>query len=81
MTDPATTASAKAIGRIGNGLMNVSLRYAAEVGADEALKPIRDWHQKQSQRLSDKCSPEALMLKSQLDDLAPLIYVTEELER
>lgn len=37
--DPAARAATRAIARIGNGLANVSLRFASEVGADEALKP------------------------------------------
>lgn len=80
MSDPTVEARAKAMRYISKGFAGVSLGYAAEADAREALAPIREWHQKQSQRLADRYSSEALMLKAQLAEIAPLIYPTEELE-
>lgn len=39
-----TAARARAIARVGQGLPNASVGWLAEVGADEALKPIRELH-------------------------------------
>ncbi len=85
MTDPAVEAARTAWRQVlphvpeGNfgGIPPENLTLAAR----EALRPIREWHQKQSQRLADRYSSEALMLKAQLAEIAPLIYPTEELER
>lgn len=80
MTDPAVEAARRA-DDIEPDLKQPDRFGEMVESAREALRPIREWHQKQSRWLSGKCSAEALMLKAQLADLAPLIYPTEELER
>lgn len=70
MTDPVASAVTRAIARIGDGLASVSLGFAAEVGADEALKPIRD--------LVEICKEFGDELD--IDDLEELIYPTKELD-
>ncbi|SIN33587.1 hypothetical protein [Mycobacteroides abscessus] len=85
-TDPAVEAARRADYIAQRGELGIYLNYKSPItrehaSAREALRPIRKWHQKQSRWLSGKCSAEALMLKAQLADLAPLIYPTEELER
>lgn len=44
MFDPVISARARALSHVGNGLPNVSVGWLAEVGAGEALRPIRDLH-------------------------------------
>ncbi|EIT89476.1 hypothetical protein [Mycobacteroides abscessus] len=80
--DPAARAATRAIARIGNGLANVSLRFASEVGADEALKPIRERHAHWVAELERPPLPATAgaIALAVLADLAPLIYPTKELE-
>lgn len=42
--DPVLDAVRRARSRVSNGMANVTLSFMAEVGADEALKPLRDMH-------------------------------------
>ncbi|WP_100525323.1 hypothetical protein [Mycobacteroides abscessus] len=83
MTDPAVEAAQRAwqAEGWGDGPLAMSEGHLAEAAAREALRPIREWHQKQSQRLADRYSSEALMLKAQLAEIAPLIFTTEELNQ
>lgn len=79
MTDPAIEARAKAIARIGDGLAGVSLGYAVECGAREALRPIRESHQHLTKMASGESLPVWTGMMAVLNVLAPLIFTTEEL--
>lgn len=69
MTDPAIEAAQRAW----NGA------YTDPVdGAHEALKPIREWYELQTQMWVDGTGGISPLL---LDGLAPLIFTSEELER
>lgn len=82
MTDPAIEARAKAIARIGDGLACVSLGYAAECGAREALRPVREkWEELLGPYATRLVDPEATGAIKILEAFAPLIFTTEELER
>lgn len=82
MTDPAVEAARKAWVASGRVPLPTQQDLRGRISAArEALRPIREWHQKQSQRLADRYSSEALMLKAQLAEIAPLIFTTEELNQ
>lgn len=81
MTDPAVEAAQRAIGHVSPDEFTNEVGDTALAAAREALRPIREWHQKQSQRLADRYSSEALMLKAQLAEIAPLIFTTEEINQ
>ncbi|WP_078278567.1 hypothetical protein [Mycobacteroides franklinii] len=78
MSDPAVEAAQRAYGAMG---AEATIWDEAVTAAREALEPIREWHQKKSQWLDCRYSSEALMLKAQLAEIAPLIFTSEELER
>ncbi|AGS82264.1 hypothetical protein PBI_BOBI_72 [Mycobacterium phage Bobi] len=48
--------------------------------AREALKPVRGVHERWAARYADRYSGGALLIKALLDELAPLLYTSEELE-
>ncbi|MDB2213840.1 hypothetical protein [Mycobacteroides abscessus] len=80
MTDPAVEAAQRAEDENTGRIPPFEWDDALD-GAIQALRPIREWHQKQSQRLADRYSSEALMLKAQLAEIAPLIFTTEEINQ
>lgn len=72
MTDPAVEAAERACTKHGFGDIK---------SAREALKPIREWYENLADTYSEGCTGNALIVKRFLEDLAPLIFTTEELER
>lgn len=82
MSDPTVEARAKAMRYISKGFAGVSLGYAAEAGAREALAPIRERHAHWVAELEKPPLPATAgaIALAVLADLAPLIYPTEELE-
>lgn len=73
MSDPAVEAAQRAL--IGWPQYPPQVATAA---AREALKPIRELHEALMSRYADRFSGDALTVKAILDDLAPLIYTSEE---
>ncbi|WAY18441.1 hypothetical protein OF855_24705 [Mycolicibacterium fortuitum] len=68
MTDPVIEAVHRAVTELG-GVFGSSLPL--EIAAREALKPIREWF--------DRSHGMSSITDNLLDELAPLIYSTEEL--
>lgn len=94
MTDPVIEARAKAIARIGDGLAGVSLGYAAECGAREIAKSVREqlsvirerYELVRTWRLESETSAEYSRHSSEMAGLryaynliAPTVYSSEEL--
>ena len=75
MSDPAVEA-AQRVCPASDSPTSLTINRVAEYGAREALKPIRELHGWWSSE--GVLPPEAWQI---LDQLAPLIYTTEELER
>lgn len=79
MTDPAVEAAQRALAfqpHPGYYLTGSALATAA---AREALRPVRDIHQKWAEAYAYRA--DGLVLNAFLAALAPLIFTTEELER
>lgn len=69
MTDPAVEAAQRAIGHVSPDEFTNEVGDTALAAAREALRPIREWYFA------------AMAYNATIDDLAPLIFTTEELER
>lgn len=90
MSDPTVRARARALDYIGAGMPNVSLGYAAEVGAREMAAPVRRLHFPLYVSAQDATGRDAVLCSAcrnergyRVDwpcDTARLIYTTEELE-
>ena len=81
MADPAVEARARAIARVGDGLQNTSIGWLAEVGADEALRPIRELHDAFADYYRGRDDTFAAGVQHVLRDLRELVYSSEELDR
>lgn len=84
MSDPSIEAAQRAWPAVACGFFDDEQRVMV-AAAREALKPIRELHQKRSEELAppyeDVMTAYDEGVKYVLDALAPLIYTTEELER
>lgn len=78
MPDPAVEAAQRALTNIGYGRSGHVQRVAA---AREALKPVREWHRRMADSYALDDRPEGVLVQAVLQELAPLIYTTEELDR
>lgn len=79
MTDPAVEAAQRAIGHVSPDEFTNDVGDTALAAAREALRPIRDIHQKWAEAYAYRA--DGLVLNAFLAALAPLIFTTEELER
>ncbi|AGM28152.1 hypothetical protein MABM_17440 [Mycobacteroides abscessus] len=73
MTDPAVEADKRAVNLMNQMHDQYEWVNYGEVAAREALSPIREWY--------DRNYGMSSITDHLLDDLAPLIFTTEELER
>lgn len=83
MSDPAVEAAQQAWSntiRQGGRSPNENSWAQSKAAAREALKPIRGVHEAWARRYANRFDGDALVVKTLLEDLAPLIYSTEELD-
>lgn len=73
MTDPAVEAAQRAIGHVSPDEFTNEVGDTALAAAREALKPIQDWF--------DRNYGMSSITDHLLDELAPLIFTTEELNQ
>lgn len=77
MSDPAI----QALRRATLNSPNFPVGGYGEACAREALIPIREWHERMATAYALDDRPEGALVEAVLQELAPLIYPTEELEQ